>query len=303
MRSSSSTSVRLSSPSVCLHAPRAGLVDAAVEHLMIRKDFQAAFDTCEKGLESLINSDEQEEICSRHGELKAALCIVGIQALAELNQWRDVLPWVVQQYGKTDKIPGKIIQMCILLHTKVAEQAEVQEVVQTWLHCSSSMSQSSYSSVAELYVLHVLLPLGQTTKALELLEDEVGRVAFTEEQRQTALAIVENHCSKKQSPLHLRPESVCMEAETRGRVITPQGSLVQRLNSVVRLLYRGFSTVSTNIRSRCLRRAFLLFFLLYLLLIRMDPALPSAFPWILRLYGLFQQMWNAMFAPYYRASS
>lgn len=47
----------------------------------------------------------------KHGELKAALTIVGIQALAELNQWRGVLSWVLQQYGETTKIPAKIIQM------------------------------------------------------------------------------------------------------------------------------------------------------------------------------------------------
>ncbi|XP_036433035.1 peroxisome assembly protein 26 isoform X2 [Colossoma macropomum] len=299
MPSSSSASVRLSSPLVCLHAPRAGLVDAAVDHLMVRKDFQAAFDTCEKGLGSLMNSDEQEETCFRHGELKAALCIVGIQALAELNQWRDVLTWVLQHYGETAKIPAKIMQMCILLYFKVAEQAEVQEMVRTWLHCSSNMSQSGYSSVAELYILHVLLPLGQTTEAIELLEDEVGQVAFTEDQRQTALAVVENYDAKNEPHSYTVSESVCVQAEARGSVTTLQGSLVRRLNSVVRLLYRALSTVSTNIRSRCLRRAFLLLLLLYLLLIRMDPA----FPWILRLYGLFQQMWNTMFGPYYRALS
>ncbi|KAL6459674.1 hypothetical protein MHYP_G00314330 [Metynnis hypsauchen] len=300
MRSSSSASFRLSSPPVCLHAPRAGLVDAAVEHLMVRKDFQAAFDACEKGLGSL-NSDEQEETCFRHGELKAALCIVGVQALAELNQWRDVLTWILQHYGETVKIPAKIMQMCILLYFKVAEQAEVQEVVRTWLHCSSNMSQSGYSSVAELYILHVLLPLGQTTEAIELLEDEVGQAAFTEDQRQTALTVVENYNTKNEPPSYTVPESVCVQAEARSSVTTPQGSLVRWLNSVLRLLYRALSTVT--VRSHSLRRAFLLLLLLYLLLIRMDPALPSACPWILRLFGLFQQMWNTMFGPYYRALS
>lgn len=48
---------------------------------------------------------------SRHGELKAAFCIVGVQALAELNQWKDVLTWVSQHYGGTEQIPAKIMQM------------------------------------------------------------------------------------------------------------------------------------------------------------------------------------------------
>lgn len=284
-------------------SPRAGLVHAAVQHLMITKDFQAAFDTCEKGLGSLFNSDDQEEACYRHGELKASLCIVGIQALAELNQWHDVFEWVLRHYGETEKIPAKIMQMCILLYTKVAEQAEVLEAVRTWLHCRSNMSHSGYSSVAELYMLYVLLPLGQTTMAIQLLEDEVGQAAFTEEQRQTAFTIVENHSSKRDPTVCPSPETVSLEAETTGRVHTCQGSLVQRLNTVGRLLYRTLSAASTNIRSRSLQRAFLLVFLLYLLLVRKDPAFPSAYPWILRLYRLFQQMWNTMFGPYYRAFS
>lgn len=303
MRSSSSASFRLGSPPGCVLTPRAGLVYAAVEHLMITKDFQAAFDTCEKGLESLFNSDEQEESCFRHGELKASLCIVGIQALAELNQWRDVLEWILQHYGETKKIPAKIMQMCILLYTKVAEQAEVLEAVKAWLHCPSNMNHSGYSSVAELYMLHVLLPLGQKATAIQLLEDEVGQAAFTEDQRQTALTIVENHGSRREPTVYPSLKSVSVEAEIRGRVHTSQGSLIQRLNDVVRLLYRSLSAASSTIRSRSLQRAFLLVFLLYLLLVRKDPALPSAYPWIVHLYRLFQLMWNTMFGPYYKAFS
>ncbi|XP_066524742.1 peroxisome assembly protein 26 isoform X2 [Hoplias malabaricus] len=266
MRSCSSASApgRLSNVTpVCLLAP--GLLDAAVDQLMIRRDFQASFDSCEKGLQSLVHSEVLEENWSRHGELKAALCIVGIQALAELNQWSEVHTWVLRHYDETEKIPAKIMQMCILLYTKVAEQTEMQELVQTWLQSSSNMRQPGYSSVAELYTLHFVQTLDQTTEATEEMEDK-GEVSLNE-------------------------------------VHKVQGSLAQRLNSVVKLFYRGLSTVGANIRSHSLRQAFLLLFLLYLLLVRMDPALPSAFPWILRLYRLLQQMWNSMFGPYYRAFS
>lgn len=67
MRSSSSVSlaggrgsgsVRLSSPPAC---PVTAPVDAALEYLMVKKDFQAALDTCEKGLESLGSFTEQED--------------------------------------------------------------------------------------------------------------------------------------------------------------------------------------------------------------------------------------------------
>ncbi|MCJ8743139.1 hypothetical protein PDJAM_G00090420 [Pangasius djambal] len=301
MQSGSSASAGPGSPARGLSGTHcSGLVDSAIDHFIIRNDFQAAFDACEKGLEILAKADEQEQSCSRHGELKAALCIVGIQALAELNQWHDVLTWVLQHYGKTEQIPAKIMQMCILLYTKVSEQAAVQEAVRTWLHCSSNTSLSGYSSVAELYILHVLLPLGQTAEAKELLKDEVGQVAFTEDQRQTALTILENHDAKKMDHSYPSPDPVPVEAE---KMIIPQGSVVRKLNAVMRLLYRGLSLAGVSAWSRFIHRTAVLLFLLYLLLIRMDPALPSAYPWILRLYGFWQQMWNAMFGPYYRASS
>lgn len=277
-----------------------GLVDSAIEHFIIRRDFQAAFEACERGLESLTPADEQEQICSGHGELKAAFCIVGIQALAELNRWREVLTWVLEHYGETEQIPAKIMQMCILLYTKVAEQAAVQDTVRTWLRCCSNTSLSGYSSVAELYILHVLLPLGQTAEAKELLTDDVGQVAFTEAQRQTALTVLENHDAKQTNHPDPSPEPVSVEAEKK---IINQGPLVRKLNAVMRLIYRALSLVGVTAWSRFIPRTAVLLFLLYLLLVRMDPALPSAYPWILRLYGLWQQKWNAMFGPDYGASS
>ncbi|KAI5611012.1 peroxisome assembly protein 26, partial [Silurus asotus] len=281
-----------------LLAPCSALMDSAIHHFIIQKDFHAAFEACEKGLEIVSKTEEQEPNCPRHGELKASLCIIGIQALAELNQWRDVLTWVLQHYGESEQIPAKIMQMCILLYTKVEEQVEVREATRSWLHHSSNRGLPGYSSVAELYVLHVLLPLGQTSEAKELLRDDVGQLAFTKDQRQIALSILEDHEAKTTDQSHPTPKNVPAEEEK-----TTEGSVARRLNAVLRLLYRGLSSAGATAWSRIIRRTAVLLVLLYLLLVRMDPALPSAYVWILRLYGLWQQMWNAMFGPYYRASS
>ncbi|KAI7792188.1 peroxisome assembly protein 26 [Triplophysa rosa] len=301
MRSSSSVSltggrgsgsVRLISPPA---SPAVVTVDTAIEYLMVKKDFQAALDTCEKGLESLASA-EQEESCFKHGELKAALTIVGIQALAELNQWRGVLSWVLQQYGETTKIPAKIIQMCILLYVKVGEWAVMKDAVNDWLRCSSNMSQSGFSTMSELYILHILLPMGLTAEALELLESDVGQVAFTEEQRQAARSLVDLQKEKNASLSNPDPQSVAVAASRKD-------NSSKRLNPIMRLLLRGLSLASVRVRSISLRRVFLAVMLLYLLLIRMDPALPSAFPWLLHLHGLLQQVWNTMFGPYYKGNT
>lgn len=47
----------------------------------------------------------------RCAEFRAGFCILGIQALAELNQWPGVLSWVVQQYEHLEEIPAKIMQI------------------------------------------------------------------------------------------------------------------------------------------------------------------------------------------------
>ncbi|XP_061107812.1 peroxisome assembly protein 26 [Conger conger] len=314
MRSSSSTSlapgrslgsVRLNSPSFCSgSAQTVGLLDSAAEQLMVRRDFQAAVETCERGLDVLSNHNEQGENSFRYGELKAALCVVGIQALAELNQWRRVLTWVLKQYGSPEKMPVKIVQMCILLYAKVGEPATMEEVGCHWLKCHANRSIPAYGTVAELYLIHILLPLGRLGEARELLLGEVGGTAFNEDQRRAALEIVESqegHSQGRQSPSAGPPASpVSTELSTQAGVA---GAASRRLEVLLRLMHRGLSVAKRGLWSLSLRRALLAAFLLYLVLVRLDSALPPSFPWISRLLQMFRQMWDTMFAPYYRASS
>ena len=43
--------------------------------------------------------------------MKEGLCILGVQALAELDQWPAALPWVLRQYERPEEIPAQIMQM------------------------------------------------------------------------------------------------------------------------------------------------------------------------------------------------
>lgn len=79
----------------------------------------------------------------------------------------------------------------ILLYSKVGEPAVMQEAARVWLHCPSNSRVSGFGTVAELYLLHVLVPLGHTEEARELIVADIGSSAFTEDQRQTALDVVE----------------------------------------------------------------------------------------------------------------
>ncbi|XP_037616863.1 peroxisome assembly protein 26 [Sebastes umbrosus] len=270
------------------------MLDTAAEQMMVLKDFQAAFDTCDRGLESLSNMEQEDNRC---GEFKAGFCILGLQALAELNQWHGVLSWVLQQYEHQDKIPAKIMQMCILLYSKVGEPAVMQEAARVWLHCPSNSRVTGFGTVAELYLLHVLVPLEHRDEALELIGGEVGCAAFTEDQRQTALEVVEGKERQNHEP-PLNPE-FSPDSDITALPVSTQGSIIRKLEAMLRFLYR--KVLATGSGSFPLRRVFLAAVLLYMLLFRMDPALPSSFMWISKLLQLLRQMWSAMFAPYYQA--
>ncbi|XP_078098712.1 peroxisome assembly protein 26 isoform X1 [Sander vitreus] len=269
------------------------MLDTAAEQMMVHKDFQAAFDTCDRGLHSLANMEQEDNRC---GEFKAGFCILGIQALAELNQWHGVLSWVLQQYKHQEKIPAKIMQMCILLYSKVGEPAVMQEAARVWLHCLSNSRVTGFGTVAELYLLHVLVPLGHGDEALELIVGEVGSVAFTEDQRQTALDVVEEK-ERQNQELPLNP-GTSPNSEITAHPVSTQGSVIRKLAAMLRFLYRKLLVTGSG--SFPLRRLFLAAVLLYMLFSRMDPALSSSFMWISKLLELLRQMWSSMFAPYYQ---
>lgn len=67
----------------------------------------------------------------------------------------------------------------------------VQETARVWLHCPLNSEATGFRTVAELYLLHVLVPLGHKAEAVDLIVGEVGGCAFTEDQRRTALDVVE----------------------------------------------------------------------------------------------------------------
>ncbi|XP_034529905.1 peroxisome assembly protein 26 [Notolabrus celidotus] len=297
----SSCSLSMASAPLCsraeLPSPAAqvsSMLDSAADLMIMHKDFKAAFDTCDRGLRSLSNTEHED---SRTGDLKAGFCILGIQALAELNQWQRVFSWILLQYQDQVKIPAKILQMCILLYSKVGEPVVMQEAARVWLRCPSNSGASGFGTVAELYLLHVLVPLGHKDEALELIKGDVGSVAFTEDQRQAALEVLK----EKETPREEPPESPrsSPEPDASAAAASTQGSMLRKLEAMFRCLYRKvFASCSGSFS---LRRLFLAAVLLYMLLLRLDPALPSSFMWISKLHQLLRQMWTVMFAPYYKA--
>lgn len=91
----------------------------------------------------------------------------------------------------------------------------MQETARVWLRCPSNRSVSGFRAVAELYLLHVLVPLRCREEAEELILGEVGSSVFTEEQRQTALELLEE---KEQQNPNLPLNSSQNSQETAGAV-------------------------------------------------------------------------------------
>lgn len=95
----------------------------------------------------------------------------------------------------------------------------MQEATRVWLH-SSSCKAPGFRTVAELYLLHVLVPLEHLEEARELISGELGLAVFTEDQRQTALDVVEEKARQKEES-SLNPDSECAGHAS------PQGLILQ----------------------------------------------------------------------------
>lgn len=257
---------------------------------MVHGDFQAAFETCNSGLETVKRLEPEDD--NRCAEVKAGFCMLGVQALAELNQWRGVFSWVLEHYERQEHVPAKIMQLCILLYSKVGEPAVMQEASRVWLRCPSNVRAHGFRLVAELYLLHVLVPLGHLEEAREL----VGGDAFPEELRQTALDVVKEEVRRKQEePINpgLNPDS-----EIAAHPASTQGSLLCKFGAMLRFLYSKCLRAGSG--SFPVRKLFLVAVLFYMLLFRMDPAFPSSYMWISKLLQLIRQIWRATFGPYYQ---
>lgn len=58
----------------------------------------------------------------------------------------------------------------VLLHAKVAEYAQCHAIASIWLRNPDNMTQHGYSTVAQLFVTHVLVPQGKTELVTAFLD-------------------------------------------------------------------------------------------------------------------------------------
>ncbi|NXK90048.1 PEX26 protein, partial [Formicarius rufipectus] len=227
-------------------------------------------------------------------EVKCSLCVVGIQALAEMNRWREVLSWVLQYYHVPEHLPPKVLELCILLYSKVREPQVMLEIGSSWLRDQTNKSLPEYCSLLELYVVHVLLPLGRFEGAEELVRG--SEVLHSEQQLAFLGTIGKSQCQwSQQEEMH----SVTDEQQDAATE-TVLGALSQKLLTMLKLLRRALRSMSSHFYLLPYKKMLLATFLLYLVVVRLDPASPTSLPFIYKLVQLFRQAWGAVLSPIHR---
>ncbi|XP_074861518.1 tubulin alpha-8 chain-like isoform X1 [Carettochelys insculpta] len=244
-------------------APAAALLEEAADLLVLQLDFAAALDRCERGCEMLASDPD----CESSTEVKCSLCIVGIQALAEMNRWREVLSWVLQYYQVPERLPPKILELCILLYSRVKEPHVMLEVDSYWLRDLTNQSLPSYGTLMELHLSHVLLPLGQFVEAEELVQ---SCEAFNKEQQLEALrTISERRCQwVQQEQTQSAPEE--QSATVREKLLV---CVSRKLLTILTMLRRALGSMSSHFCSSPYKKTLLAALIVCLVMVRLDPGM------------------------------
>ncbi|XP_072256084.1 peroxisome assembly protein 26 isoform X2 [Pyxicephalus adspersus] len=262
-------------PAVCL-------LDAAADLLVLERNFAGALELCERGLQ-ILSTDNGD---TKNEQVKASLCVIGIQALAEMDQWREVLPWLFTYYQTAREMPHNVMELCLLLYSSVKQPRVMLDLSREWLRDPNNQLLPGYRKVAELHLLRILLPLGHLSEAEEVAKDPR---AFTAQQQEVALTAV----AEERRRLRLEEEEA--ERENLGELDSPPGHVQTRREHVVRLLYRALSVTVTWVRRIPLQRVLVALLLLSIILLRLDPASPISQGPIAHLFLLLRQIANSLF--------
>uniref|UniRef100_A0A6I8N035 Peroxisomal biogenesis factor 26 n=1 Tax=Ornithorhynchus anatinus TaxID=9258 RepID=A0A6I8N035_ORNAN len=232
------------------------LLEEASDQLVVHLDFRAALETCERGCETLAIG-----VSGSSAEVKCSLCVVGIQALAEMDRWREVLPWVLRYYPGPESLPPQLLELCILLYSRVREPQVMLEVAGDWLREPANRDLREYGALAELHLLRVLLPLGRWAEARELAR---GCAGLSEEQRLGALEAVDRARQREGQP---GPE----ESPARLSALPHPGSVPHKVLALLTWLRRVLESGAGHLLALPFKKALLAALVLGLLVLRFDP--------------------------------
>ncbi|GFN84536.1 mitochondrial ribosomal protein var1 [Plakobranchus ocellatus] len=167
-------------PSEFLHRKRtSGATLAKAVDLFVMTKFENCLQVCCDVIQVAKDEPEQE----RNHEVLEAATALGIQALAELDQWHQTVSFITEVYGAIHLCSARIIQVCILLHAHVEEFLPCHKLVQIWLNHPDNLNNKHCAQVIRVYGQHILLPLGQ----FGVLEEIVNNCQYFSKEEKAAL--------------------------------------------------------------------------------------------------------------------
>ncbi|XP_036913974.1 peroxisome assembly protein 26 isoform X3 [Sturnira hondurensis] len=175
-----------------------------------------------------------------------------------MDRWQEALAWVLQYYQVPEKLPPKVLELCLLLYSKMQDPGAVLGVARAWLRDPDNQGLPECPALAELHLWRVLLPLGHVSEAEEL----VGSVAFSEQQRLDTLQAI-------RAAGHQQGHQPAGSEEDQQ---SSQEGTSHKLLSLLMLLRRLWASVVGHIASLPFKKSLLATLVLCLLLVRFDPA-------------------------------
>lgn len=122
-------------------------------NLLLYRKFDECLNLCLSVLVEISNYPE----CLSAVTLKEGLCVVAIQAYAELNRWQQVLPFVTKLYNGIEDSPHTVVRLCILLHADVKDYPTCSALATIWLRNPCNEPSQGYMDILDVYVTKVLL--------------------------------------------------------------------------------------------------------------------------------------------------
>lgn len=220
-------------------------------------------------------------------EYLESMCILAMQAYAELDRWDQALPFLLSCYGDISKLPPRIVLMCILLFSKVRSFNEAESFSSQWLKAQNGWSINQYCSVLEMYIKRVYITQGQWKAAREYVETNT---VLSPERKMRYLKYLAELQQQKESS----STNSCKNAKhsSPGNLLL---SLFQKLRSFfVARLSPSASTGLHRIQNLAIISVFL-----YLLLFRSNTSIPTGASQASVVWRSLQGVWRSLFAPFH----
>lgn len=163
-----------------------GQLNIATDKLLLT-NFQDCFELCRHIVSAAkkLMVDADSDTAERFLKVQEAATAIGIQALAEKGDWRDVIPFVDEVYKHVAASPAQILHMCLLLHAHVREYLVCHSLMNAWLECDQHASLPESKAIVTSYITNVLVPLGAFNMIPQALERST---VFSSEERQQLLS-------------------------------------------------------------------------------------------------------------------